>query len=133
MPSRIPKHRYRLLYQGNTMRLPPAIIGHTEEVLREILRFTGPADGTLSRYFREHTRLGARERGVIAEAIYGLLRNKAMFSNFAESGNGASMRRLTLLGLADAVGIDSLCGLSEEETAWLQRTAEIDRTLMPPL
>ncbi|HEY4072114.1 MAG TPA: RsmB/NOP family class I SAM-dependent RNA methyltransferase [Herbaspirillum sp.] len=115
------------------MRLPPAIIGHTEEVLREILRFTGPADGTLSRYFREHTRLGARERGVVAEAIYGLLRNKAMFTNFAESGNGPSMRRLTLLGLADAVGIDSLGGLSEEETAWLQRTSEIDRTLMPPL
>ena len=80
------------------MRLPPAIIGHTEEVLREILRFTGPADGTLSRYFREHTRLGARERGVIAEAIYGLLRNKAMFSNFAESGNGASMRRKIAFG-----------------------------------
>jgi 16S rRNA (cytosine967-C5)-methyltransferase len=115
------------------MRLPPAIIGHTEEVLREILRFTGPADGTLSRYFREHTRLGARERGVVAEAIYGLLRNKAMFTNFAESGNGAPMRRLTLLGLADAVGVDSLGGLSEEETAWLQRTAEIDRTLMPAL
>ena len=115
------------------MRLPPAIIGHTEEVLREILRFTGPADGTLSRYFREHTRLGARERGVVAEAIYGLLRNKAIFTSFAESGNGASMRRLTLLGLADAVGVDSLGGLSEDETAWLQRTSEIDRTLMPPL
>jgi 16S rRNA (cytosine967-C5)-methyltransferase len=115
------------------MRLPPAIIGNTEEVLREILRFTGPADGTLSRYFREHTRLGARERGVIAEAVYGLLRNKAIFTSFAEIGNAASMRRLTLLGLADAVGVDSLGGLSEEETAWLERTAEIDRNLMPPL
>lgn len=115
------------------MRLPPAIIGHTEEVLREILRFTGPADGTLSRYFREHPRLGARERGVVAEAVYGLLRNKAIYTNFAESGNGPSMRRLTLLGLADAVGVDSLGGLSEEETEWLQRTAEIDRGLLPPL
>jgi len=58
------------------MRLPPVIATHTEEVLREILRFTGPADGTLSRYFREHPKLGSRERGVIAEAVYGLLRNK---------------------------------------------------------
>ncbi|WP_211466040.1 RsmB/NOP family class I SAM-dependent RNA methyltransferase [Collimonas silvisoli] len=115
------------------MRLPPAIIGHTEEVLREILRFTGPADGTLSRYFREHPKLGSRERGVIAEAVYGLLRNKAIYTSFAESGNGPTMRRMTLLGLADAVSIESLGGLSEEETEWLTRVAEIDRNLMPAL
>lgn len=113
------------------MRLAPAIITHTEEVLRDILRFTGPADGTLSRYFREHPRLGARERGVIAEAVYGLLRNKSVFTNFAESGSGAAMRRLALLGLADAVGADSIGGLSEDEATWLQRVELIDRRLMP--
>ncbi len=115
------------------MRLPPAIIGHTEEVLREILRFTGPADGTLSRYFRDHPKLGSRERGVVAEAVYGLLRNKAIYTSFAESGNGPTMRRMTLLGLADAVSIESLGGLSDEETEWLKRVAEINRDLMPPL
>ena len=86
------------------MRLPPAIIPHTEELLREVLRFTGPADVTLSRYFREHPKLGSRERGVIAEAVYGLLRNKSVLTNFAESGSGPMMRRMALLGLADAVG-----------------------------
>ena len=115
------------------MRLPPAIIGHTEEVLREILRFTGPADGTLSRYFRDHPKLGSRERGVVAEAVYGLLRNKAIYTSFAESGNGPTMRRMTLLGLVDAVSIESLGGLSDEETEWLKRVAEINRDLMPPL
>lgn len=113
------------------MRLPPAIVGHTEEVLREILRFTGPADGTLSRYFREHPRLGGRERGVIAEAIYGLLRNKSVYTNFSESGSGAPMRRLTLLGLADAVGVDSLGGLSEDEITWLTHVMQIDRQHLP--
>ncbi|MDP9107962.1 MAG: RsmB/NOP family class I SAM-dependent RNA methyltransferase [Pseudomonadota bacterium] len=113
------------------MRLPPAIVGHTEEVLREILRFTGPADGTLSRYFREHARLGSRERGAIAEGIYAILRNKSVFTSFAESGNGPTMRRMTLLGLADAVGIDALGGLSDEEIAWLTQSAEIDRNLLP--
>lgn len=113
------------------MRLPPAILVNTEEVLREILRFTGPADGTLSRYFRDHPRLGSRERGVVAEAVYGLLRNKAVYTNFSESGIGSPMRRLSLLGLADAVGVDSLGGLTEDETAWLQRVMEIDRTHLP--
>jgi 16S rRNA (cytosine967-C5)-methyltransferase len=113
------------------MRLPPAIIGHTEEVLREILRFTAPADNTLSRYFREHTRLGGRERGVIAEAVYGLLRNKLVYTSFAESGSGPSMRRLTLLGLADAAGVDALGGLSEAETSWLTHVMQIDRNMLP--
>ncbi len=115
------------------MRLPPAIINHTEEVLREILRFTGPADGTLSRYFREHPKLGSRERGVIAEAVYGLLRNKAVYTSFTESGNGPTMRRMTLLGLADAVGVDALGGLTEEEAEWLGRVMQIDRTHLPAI
>jgi len=113
------------------MRLPPAIIGHTEEVLREILRFTAPADSTLSRYFREHTRLGSRERGVIAESIYGLLRNKAVYTSFSESGSGALIRRMALLALADGVGVDSLGGLTEQETEWLTRVMEIDRSFLP--
>ena len=113
------------------MRLPPAIIGNTEEVLREVLRFTAPADGTLSRYFREHPRLGGRERGVIAEAVYGLLRNKSVYTHFAESGSGSAMRRMALLGLADAAGVEALGGLSEDEHAWLQRVMQIDRGNLP--
>ena len=41
------------------------------------------------------------------------------------------MRRLTILGLAEAVGADSLGGLTEEEVEWLERITQIDRSLMP--
>lgn len=111
------------------MRLPPAILANTEEVLREILRFSAPADTTLSRYFKDHPRLGGRERGAIAEGVYAVLRNKSFFTDFAGSGNG--MRRLAMLGLAEAVGAESLGGLSEEEVEFLDRIKQIDRTLMP--
>jgi 16S rRNA (cytosine967-C5)-methyltransferase len=114
------------------MRLPPAILGNTEEVLREILRFSAPADTTLSRYFKDHPRLGSRERGAVAEGIYAILRNKSFFTDFAEAGQSPTMRRLTILGLAEAVGADSLGGLTEEETEFLARIKEIDRNLMPP-
>ncbi len=113
------------------MRLPPAILGNTEEVLREILRFSAPADTTLSRYFKDHPRLGSRERGAVAEGIYAILRNKSFFTDFAEAGSSPTMRRLTIMGLAEAVGADSLGGLTEEETAFLERIAQIDRSLMP--
>jgi len=112
------------------MRLSPAVLGSAEEVLREILRFTAPADTTLSRYFKDHPRLGGRERGAIAECVYTVLRNKNFFTDFAEGAGGANMRRLMLLGMLDSVGLDALPGLSEDEKAWLERMAGIDRKLL---
>jgi 16S rRNA (cytosine967-C5)-methyltransferase len=113
------------------MRLPPAVVTHTEDVLREVLRFTAPADGTLSRYFRDHPRLGSRERNAVAEGVYAVLRNKLAYASFSESGYGPAMRRLALLGLADAAGAEALGGLSTEETEWLTRIAQIDRSALP--
>lgn len=113
------------------MRLHPGVTAHTEEVLREVLRFTGPADVTLSRFFREHPKLGGRERNAIAEAVYAVLRNKVAYASFSESGVGPAMRRLALLGLADSVGIEALGGVTEEEGNWLQRIAKIDRSALP--
>lgn len=114
------------------MRLPPAILAKTEEILREVLRFTAPADVTLSRFFKDNPRFGGRERGVIAEAVYAVLRNKSFFTDFAGAGNTPSMRRLALLGLAETVGIDALGGLTEDETHFLTRIKEVDRSLLPP-
>ncbi|WP_040787684.1 RsmB/NOP family class I SAM-dependent RNA methyltransferase [Massilia niastensis] len=114
------------------MRLPPAILAKTEEVLREVLRFTAPADVTLSRFFKENPRFGGRERGAIAEAVYAVLRNKSFFTDFAGAGNTPSMRRLVLLGMAETVGIDALPGLTEDETHFLTRIKEVDRSLLPP-
>jgi 16S rRNA (cytosine967-C5)-methyltransferase len=114
------------------MRLPPAILANTEEVLREILRFTAPADVTLSRYFKDHPRLGGRERGAVAEAVYSVLRNKSFFTDFAGASKGATMRRLTLLGMAEAVGFEALGGLTDEENQFLARIKDIDRNLLPP-
>nr|WP_315394890.1 RsmB/NOP family class I SAM-dependent RNA methyltransferase [uncultured Duganella sp.] len=112
------------------MRLPPAILANAEEVLREILRFAAPADTTLSRYFKDHPRLGGRERGGIAECVYNVLRNKSFYTDFSEAGGGATMRRLTLLGMADAVGLESMGGLTDDEIAWVERILQIDRKVM---
>lgn len=113
--------------------MSPVVVHHTEQVLREVLRFIGPADVSLSRYFRENPKLGSRERGLVAEAIYAILRNKMAFTNFAESGTGPAMRRMALIGLAETAGVDAIAGLSEEEREWLQRVLRIDRKAMLPL
>ena len=113
------------------MRLSPAIIASTEEALREVLRFAGPADVVLSRYFRDHPRLGGRERGMIAEATYALLRRRHLYNHLSESGSGPQMRKLALLGLSEAAGIDALSGLTEAERAWLDNVMAIDRSRLP--
>ncbi len=112
------------------MRIAPAVVQHAELALREVLNFSSPADGALSRYFREHPKLGSRERGVMAEAIYTVLRYRSFFTDFAEAGSGATIRRLVLLGLADTVGVEAIPGLSEIEVAWLERMVQIDRSLL---
>lgn len=115
------------------MSLSPVVIRHTEAALREVLSFIGAADGTLSRYFRSNPKLGLRDRGIIAEAVYSVLRHKAVYAHFAESGGGAQMRRLSLLGLADIVGIDILGGAIDDDRDWLTRVMSINRNNLQPL
>ena len=81
------------------MRLHGFLIGQTETLLADVLRFSGPADAATSRFFRAHPKLGHNERGVIAEAVFAVLRRKMEFSHLSESGSGNLARRLALLGL----------------------------------
>ncbi len=113
------------------MRLSPRIIGNTEDALREVLRLDAPADSTLSHFFRRHPKLGSRERGVIAEAVYTVLRNRRFYVEFACGGSTPTMRQMALLGLSDSVGVESL-GLSAEELDWLAGVMSTDRALLPP-
>ena len=50
------------------------LIQHCANILGEILDFQGPADMKLSNYFREHGELGQKDRGEVAECIYGVIR-----------------------------------------------------------
>ncbi|MEY3375353.1 MAG: hypothetical protein RLZZ497_692, partial [Pseudomonadota bacterium] len=47
------------------------LMQHCANILGEVLDFHGPADMKLSNYFREHGELGQKDRGEIAECIYG--------------------------------------------------------------
>jgi 16S rRNA (cytosine967-C5)-methyltransferase len=65
------------------MRLS-SLIGHVHELLAEILRRPAiPADGVISRFYRERRYLGGRDRGYITEAVYAalrdVLRNRVLF------------------------------------------------------
>ena len=76
-----------------------ALLDSAEQLLREVLRFEFPADAVVSRYFRAHARLGQRERHVLAETVYGVVRNLRLWRQLAQSAPSGSMElRLLALG-----------------------------------
>src|SRR5690606_35312854 len=65
-------------------------------------------------------KMGARDRGEVAEAVFDVLRHLRRYRQFAESGSGPAARRLAILGLATVFDKSVLdAGLSETEKQWL--------------
>jgi 16S rRNA (cytosine967-C5)-methyltransferase len=117
----------------NSAARPMAIrIEQVRDVLGEVLQWAGPADLTLSRWFRANPRVGMRDRGEIAEAVYDVLRHLRRYRQVAEGGRGAATRRLAVLGLAATMRQEVLRpALEGEESAWLTRVLAIDPKSMP--
>ncbi|CAJ0711621.1 RsmB/NOP family class I SAM-dependent RNA methyltransferase [Ralstonia mannitolilytica] len=106
---------------------------HLDKVLARLLHFAAPADMVVSQYFREHHELGHRERGIIAEAAFAVLRRKNEFGQFAESGSGPARRRLALLGLVQTAGRQAIAPfLNPAEAEWLDRWQLRDRAALAP-
>ncbi|WP_245150697.1 RsmB/NOP family class I SAM-dependent RNA methyltransferase [Pollutimonas harenae] len=97
-----------------------ARIEQVRSALGEILQWEYPADASLSHWFRAHPKLGSRDRGEVAEAVFDVLRHLRRYRQFAESGTGPAARRLAILGLASVFDKSVLnTGLSETEQQWL--------------
>lgn len=76
----------------------PDLFQHAAILLGELLRFAAPADALLSRHFREHRQLGARDRAFLAETLYAILRRLRSLRRLA--GEDAAPRALLLAWLA---------------------------------
>lgn len=97
------------------------LMAHATQVLGAVLAFEHPADAVLSRYFRENREIGHRDRGFIAEAVYGIVRRLRWVARLA--GINPSPRDLLLAWLARGEGWSSkqFDGLvSAAELKWLE-------------
>ena len=75
---------------------------HAAQVLGAVLTFEHPADVVLSRHFRENREIGHRDRGFIAEAVYGIVRRLRWLRRLV--GEDARPRALLLAWLARGEG-----------------------------
>jgi 16S rRNA (cytosine967-C5)-methyltransferase len=67
------------------MRATPALVGHAEAALAELLEFSRPADQALSGFFRRHRNLGQQDRAFVAESVFAVLRRKRSLEAVAGS------------------------------------------------
>ena len=107
-----------------------ALLDLTSELLRTVLKLDAPADGTVSAFFRQHRALGHRERHVLAETVYAVLRRRLLWQHLAQSGRGPIERRLALLAWQ---GDESqlLGKLPPAERDWLAHARAIDVSTLP--
>ncbi len=115
-------------------RLAPAAIRiqQVQQVLDRVLTWEFPADAVLSRWLREHPKLGARDRAETAEAVFDVLRHLRRYRHYAQGGPVAHARCLAILGLASVLPAEKLeAGLALEETQWLQHVRSIDTAKLP--
>jgi len=106
-------------------RLTPALLAHAVATATEALRFTGPADETLSRYFRSHRALGQTERALVAESVFAVLRRKRSLEAAAGSDEP---RLLVAAALVRVLGYSgrALAGLLDDELIARLRAAKAE-------
>lgn len=63
----------------------PLLLHSAAELLERILNGKMPADRQMEGYFRTHRNMGVRDRGFVAETVYGCLREKKWLEHIAES------------------------------------------------
>jgi len=87
-----------------------------------VLKFAYPADSVLSRFFREHPKVGQRDRAAISETVYAILRRGRLLEKVLGRAlyGGALPRDAVLAAWA------GLLGANLKELEPLARKAEVD-------
>jgi 16S rRNA (cytosine967-C5)-methyltransferase len=114
-------------------RLSPPLLAGIERALAEVLRLERPADAVLRAFFKANERLGRRDRGVVAETVFDVLRQRRRYAHHAQSLRGPLPRRLAWLSLVLRFGEPAIAGLraDAEEAAALRRALAADPGGLP--
>lgn len=107
------------------------------ELFAAILAGTLPADAQMERFFRAHPKLGARDRGFIAETVYTCLRRRR-FLDYLASGNeslGAAPEAVVAACLVALQGVSGRAlsenGFRGDSSALVERARTLDKTHLP--
>ncbi|MBV9891254.1 MAG: SAM-dependent methyltransferase, partial [Rhizobacter sp.] len=109
---------------------PPALLDAQTELVGRVLRFEQPAERVVAEFVRDHRALGARDRRVLADGIFALLRRLPLLRHFAASGAGPLERRLAIVSWRGDEQVLQ-AALTANERAWLERCRSVDVAALP--
>jgi 16S rRNA (cytosine967-C5)-methyltransferase len=114
--------------------MPPlALLEAATELAHRVLRFEHPAERVVADFFREQRAIGSRERHLLAESVFALVRRLPLYRHLASSANGGRgeiERRLAILSWQGNGGV-LRAALDERERAWLERCQAFDLEALP--
>jgi 16S rRNA (cytosine967-C5)-methyltransferase len=109
---------------------PNAMLDQAVDLVRAVLKFDAPLETVLSEHFRRRRELGVRERQVLADTAYALVRHRLRWQHLAQTGTGALERRLAILAWqGDRSWLHRAVG--PNENAWWQGTNAVDLASLP--
>lgn len=101
------------------------------ELLHAILTGKLPADSQMERYFRAHPDMGVRDRGFVAETVYGCLRQKRVLEHIAGgSPNPSDLVAAYLLIQGASARVLEDAGYQGEARALSERKRALDKTAL---
>jgi 16S rRNA (cytosine967-C5)-methyltransferase len=114
------------------MTFTPAQFNTLVEALTVVLPLNSPADVQLKRFFKEHAKLGAKDRALIAETVYTVLRHRRAIESVISDG---VPRKMAIYALTRYQGIGArelMTVLKKAEQTWLLE-GKLNPPTNPPL
>jgi 16S rRNA (cytosine967-C5)-methyltransferase len=101
-------------------------------LLESILSGTAPADKQMEAFFRAHREMGSRDRGFVAESVYGVLRQRRVCETIASpNGNAEGMLAAYLLLQGWSGRTLSESGFKGDALALAEKARTLDRAALP--
>ena len=106
-----------------------SIVRSCAKLLAQVVEFEHPADALLSKFFRENRKLGMKDRNVIAETIYTILRHYIKLTKVVSVKNSFTLIGYVWLKLL-GVNRQQLRDLKTINLGEIDKLADLDLTII---
>ena len=113
------------------MNLARAQLDAIVSALTVVLPARAPADAQLSQFFRDNRSLGQRDRALVADTVYAVLRRRRLLEHVTPNATPREMALAALVKL-QGIGVSQIeAVLDAEEKAWLSKLKATDLDTLP--
>lgn len=109
----------------------PLLLHSAAELFDAIVTGTLPADAQMERYFRAHPKMGVRDRGQVAEAVYGALRQRRVLQHVAASDKAIDTLAAWWLTQGISARVLEDAGYRDGARTLAERTRTLDASQLP--